>query len=357
MKEIVVPSSSHTYSVWIGEGLLKNVSKYLQKEYSSIFVITDDVVEKLYLQTLLESLPKVHKAVAVVAAGEQSKNITTYYRLQTEAIEAGLDRNSLIIALGGGVVGDIAGFVAATYMRGIDYIQVPTTVLAHDSSVGGKVAINHEQGKNLIGSFYPPAAVLYDVDTLATVPPQEIRSGYAEIVKEALISDKEAFERLLQVNLHDLTKEELQEHLSFGIEVKTAIVTADEKEKGERKFLNLGHTLGHAIETELQYQLLKHGEAVAVGLLFSLFVSEDLFQADVSFSKLYGWLSDNGYPLPAEMLDPEILLKRMKTDKKAQAGKVQMVLLKDIGQPTTAVLDDEQIVHYIKRFRERLVRG
>ncbi len=170
-----------------------------------------------------------------------------------------MDRQSLIIALGGGVVGDAAGFAAATFMRGVGFIQMPTTILAHDSSVGGKVAINHEQGKNLIGSFYPPDAVIYDIQTLHTLSKQEVRSGYAELVKEALLADANFFQELMSQRLSSLTNRQLAEHLTKGIRIKSTIVEQDERESSVRKFLNLGHTLGHALEAMLGYGKWTHG--------------------------------------------------------------------------------------------------
>src|SRR5699024_9276236 len=190
---------------------------------------------------------------SIIQHGEEAKGVDTYYKLLTDAITAGLDRQSLIIALGGGVVGDVAGFVSATFMRGIDYVQMPTTILAHDSSVGGKVAINHEQGKNMIGSFYPPRAVIYDITTLSTLNLQEIRSGYAELVKEALIADEVFFNSLMDTDVTALTSLQLSADLQQGMAIKSQIVEADERESGVRKHLNLGHTLDHALEAELGY--------------------------------------------------------------------------------------------------------
>src|SRR5690625_1693080 len=270
MQTLTVTSQTNKYNVYIGQHLRHNLNKYLQKDYSKILVITDESVAKLYLDDIVSNFPKNDVYTSTIETGESSKNIQTYYQLQTDALTYGLDRQSLIIALGGGVVGDLAGFVAATFMRGIDYVQIPTTILAHDSSVGGKVAINHELGKNLIGSFYPPTAVIYDVDTLASLPVREIRSGVAEIVKEGLIADPELFEHLIAIDLEHLDMEKLSEYLLKGIHVKANIVERDERESGERKYLNLGHTLAHAIEAEYKYGQITHGEAVAIGLLFAM---------------------------------------------------------------------------------------
>lgn len=213
MKQLIVKSSSNSYPIFIGENLRFQLKQYITQSYSSIMIITDEDVAHLYLQDILENFKEDKVFHSVIPSGESSKHIKLYYDLQTKAINNGLDRQSLILALGGGVVGDLAGFVAATFMRGIDYIQIPTTILAHDSSVGGKVAINHEDGKNLIGSFYPPQAVIYDVETLHSLTEREIRSGYAELIKEALIADQSFFEDLLRSHIFNVSNKQLSGHL------------------------------------------------------------------------------------------------------------------------------------------------
>ncbi|RLL48210.1 3-dehydroquinate synthase [Oceanobacillus piezotolerans] len=355
MKEILIQSSSHAYKVIIGERLRFELKNYLKKQYSSILIITDEKVGSLYLSDIRDTLSNENVFETIIPVGEQSKNIEEYYRLHTFALSNGLDRNSLIIALGGGVVGDLAGFVAATFMRGIDYIQVPTTILAHDSSVGGKVAINHELGKNMIGSFYPPTAVFYDVDTLSSLSDQEIRSGYAEIVKEALIQDSAMFHSLMNTNLSEMSSKKLQHYISFGIHVKAQIVENDEKEMGARKYLNLGHTLGHALEANLGYGALTHGEAVAIGLLFALHISEDISKKDLGFHTLYQWMDKNNYPLSIDKWDSEAIIQTMRSDKKTTNHQIQMVLLEDIGNPIVRVMKDEEIRNYLNTFYRKLV--
>jgi len=356
MDGIVVSSSSHSYRIIVGNKLRFNLKEYIEKDYSSILIVTDEIVAPLYLDDVKENFSKKNVFTSIIPAGEKSKHIDYFYQLQTKAIQAGLDRNSLIIALGGGVVGDLAGFVAATFMRGIDYIQVPTTILAHDSSVGGKVAINHDLGKNLIGNFYPPKAVVYDVDTLKSLTDKEIRSGYAELVKEALISEDSFYQRLIATDLHSLTNDQLQQDLLQGIKVKALIVEKDEKESGERKFLNLGHTLGHALEANLQYGTLTHGEAVAIGLLFSIHVSEEVYHTGLPFNSLWAWLDNNHYPLNMNLLDEEKIIEKMKSDKKAMNQTIQMVLLEKVGKPVTMNMDDQIIQKYIQSFKQRLVK-
>ena len=354
MRTLSVRSSTNEYNVYIGKGLRHQLQDFIPKKYSAILVITDDTIKTLYLQDILNNFTKDNVYTSIIPSGESSKNMETYHTLQTAALSYGLDRQSLIIALGGGVVGDLAGFVAATFMRGIDHIQIPTTILAHDSSVGGKVAINHELGKNLIGSFYPPVAVVYDVETLSSLPAQEVRSGVAELVKEGLIADSKLFSQLTATDLKHLNSEKLSEYLLKGIHVKAHIVERDEKESGERKFLNLGHTLAHAIETEYNYGQITHGEAVAIGLLFSLYVSEQLHQSELPRQPLANWMKQNSYPLETNNLNVSSLIDHMHKDKKAVNQQIQMVLLKKIGQPFTEIIADHLLEKLLKEFIEEL---
>lgn len=320
-------------------------------------IITDRKVSQLYLEDIKRSLPETNISEAIIANGERAKDFQVFYDLHTKAIKAGLDRRSAIIALGGGAVGDVAGFVASTYMRGIDYIQMPTTILAHDSSVGGKVAINHEYGKNLIGAFYPPVAVIYDVNTLESLPVAEVRSGYAEIMKEAMLANKPLYYELLHTNVKTISKRQLYDHLYAGITIKKDIVTIDEKESHERKFLNLGHTFAHALETNFSTHSLLHGEAVALGLLFALFVSEQYFETNLNIQQFFSWLKLNNYPLPFEDMNPKLLARHIQSDKKVINGIVQFVLLKEIGKPTIRPLSITEIEAYIDLFLKKIEKG
>ncbi|GGB33468.1 3-dehydroquinate synthase [Lentibacillus populi] len=356
MEKLFVQTSTHPYFIYTEEDIRFSITELLPKNYSSYFIITDDVVAKLYLDDCLQNFSQDQQvAHSIIPHGEQTKSVDTYYQLLTDALSYGLDRQSLIIALGGGVVGDIAGFVAATFMRGVDYIQMPTTILAHDSSVGGKVAINHELGKNLIGSFYPPKAVIYDTATLTTLAAREVRSGYAELMKEALIRDESFFHDLLGTSLAALTNDQLVSHLQSGMAIKAEIVEADERESGIRKHLNLGHTLGHALEAELGYGKLTHGEAVAIGMLFALRVSEKLFSINLPYDELYNWLEQNHYPLTLKRLNPDLLLRKMKSDKKSVHNKVHMVLVKQIGQIQDVEVPDQDLALLLDTFLRELV--
>lgn len=355
MEDILVQSDTNSYYIAVGESLRFQLSQYLTKDYSSILIVSDENVAALYLDDILSNFAGKSVYHSVVPAGEQSKDIQTFYQLQTDAIKYGLDRESLIIALGGGVIGDLAGFTAATYMRGIDYVQMPTTILAHDSSVGGKVAINHELGKNLIGNFYPPKAVVYDVETLNSLSEREVRSGYAELIKEALIADSDFYRTLLDTDIYNVSTSELQDHLQRGINIKAHIVEVDEKESGIRKHLNLGHTLGHALEADLGYGSLTHGEAVAIGLLFSMHVSEQLYPDKLPFEELALWLKKNHYPIKDIDYQTKQLINKMKSDKKSVKSKIQMVLLEKLATPVVRELEDAEIENYLNSFIVRMV--
>lgn len=350
MNELLVKTSTHNYSVYIEKGIRHRLKEFLPKKYSSILIVTDDTISKLYLKDVEQALAGERVYRAIIPAGEGSKNIEQYYRLQTIAMENNLDRKALIIALGGGVVGDLAGFVAATFMRGIDYIQLPTTILAHDSSVGGKVAINHELGKNMIGSFYPPRAVIYDVEVLESLPDHEVRSGYAEIVKEAYIANVDLLESLLTCQINEATSHELNNHLFEGIKIKANIVEQDEKESHVRKFLNFGHTLAHALEAELGYGVITHGEAVAIGMIFALDVSEKYYNVSLKKDTYVNWLKNNHYPLSLYDIKLERIIEKMKLDKKAVNKTIQMVLLREIGLPEVVDFTDDEIYAYLEQF-------
>ncbi|HET7578552.1 MAG TPA: 3-dehydroquinate synthase [Bacillales bacterium] len=351
MERLTVSIPSKTYPVLIGSGLRHRLSELLAqlpKHFSSLLVITDDDVAGYYLTDVLRALEGYdHVDHYVIHHGERSKSFQTFYDCQTFALEKGFDRKSAILALGGGVVGDVAGFVAATFMRGVGFIQLPTTLLAHDSSVGGKTGINHPLGKNLIGSFYQPDAVIYDTDTLATLPDRELRSGFAEIVKESLIRDAAFYEKLKKTltTADDLRQFPFETILKQAISVKADIVAEDEKESGVRAHLNFGHTLGHAIEAEWGYGKITHGESVAIGMVFAMKVSEAHFQIKLPIEPFREWLKALGYStaIPKE-LSAKALLKQMKRDKKVENEEIRFVAMKEIGQVETVVVDDDLLL-------------
>ncbi|RXJ03949.1 3-dehydroquinate synthase [Anaerobacillus alkaliphilus] len=361
METMLIETRTKNYPLFIGENIRFNVDRLIRDtvkhSITSVLIITDDKVAPLFLEELKKSLSTFDKLFEyVISSGEASKSFQSYYEIQGFALEKGLDRRSLVIALGGGVVGDLAGFVAATFMRGIPFIQVPTTLLAHDSSVGGKVAINHPLGKNMIGAFYQPEAVIYDTATLQSLPEQEWRSGFAEVIKHGLIWDKEFLDWLIS-NVHDFSqiKGDLAGQLLVrSISVKKAVVKEDETEKGIRAHLNLGHTLGHAIETELGYGRITHGEAVVIGILFALVVSEEIFSVDLHIPNMINWLKQYNYEvdLPSQ-LDVEQLIETMKKDKKSEDGIVRMVLLSELGKAEVVSIPEERLKVLLSEFSRK----
>ncbi|HET7629265.1 MAG TPA: 3-dehydroquinate synthase [Bacillales bacterium] len=351
MEHFDVVSATKTYPVHIGPGLRHRFVEWLPKDFSTYLIVSDDIVAARYLDDVAVALKENRVHAFTVKNGEQAKSFETYYDGLTFALEKGLDRKSAVVALGGGVVGDLAGFIAATYMRGIGFIQMPTTLLAHDSSVGGKTGINHPFGKNLIGSFYPPDAVIFDTETLSTLPMEQVRSGFAEVIKHGLIRDAAMFEdlrRAIPTGEH-LAAETFEHILPRSIRVKADIVASDEKELGVRAHLNFGHTLGHALEAELGYGAITHGEAVVIGMLFAMRLSEAYYLNKLPIARMTEWLQDLGYPVAIpEILDAEALLARMKRDKKAENERIRFVLMKRVGEVETVFLEDAFILRQLR---------
>lgn len=357
MDTIWIRTASRQYPVFVGENVIETLPSFIRNHFSdatSLLIITDETVGELFLPRLTSLLKDFDPETYVVPSGEKAKTFDVYYSCLTFALEKKLDRKALIIAFGGGAVGDLAGFVAATFMRGIPFIQVPTTILAHDSAVGGKVAINHPLGKNMIGAFFQPEAVFYDIEFLETLPSAEKRSGFAEVIKHGLIKDKELFD-WLQANINSLenvSNNDLQFMLIRGIKVKESIVSEDEKETGIRAFLNLGHTLGHAIEAEMGYGKITHGEAVIIGICFALELSEREIGFSYKKDEFLHWLSDLGYKTDIpNHLSTERLLNRMKMDKKTVRQKIRFVLLEQVGRPVLRELEDERLMAHLEQFR------
>jgi len=300
-------------------------------------VVASETVERLYGQRARGSLEAQGFAVhrAVIPDGEEHKTPSTLLRLYDACVEAGLDRSSFVVALGGGVVGDVAGFAAATYMRGIDCVQVPTTLLAQvDASIGGKTGVNHSRGKNLIGAFHQPRGVLADVETLATLPEREYRSGLAEVVKYGLIADAELF-ALLERECDGLSRREaplLGPVVARCAAIKGRVVEADEKEVGLRAILNYGHTVGHAIEAATGYRRFTHGEAVAVGMVVEGRLSVMLGMLEEGdFQRSVELIERAGLPTRAEGVPFDAVFEAMTKDKKARDGRLRFALLDGIG--------------------------
>jgi 3-dehydroquinate synthase len=343
MKTLTLDLGERSYPLYIGQGLLDR-GELLTKHIggSRVLIVTNETVAPLYLDRLVASVQRYRPVQVVLPDGERYKTLDVVNRIYDRLLETHCDRKTTLVALGGGVVGDMGGFAAATYQRGIPFIQVPTTLLAQvDSSVGGKTGVNHALGKNMIGAFHQPRCVIIDTDTLATLPQNELCAGLAEVIKYGLISDPEFFD-WLEKNIDALLA---RDATALGVAIerscrnKATVVAADEREAGQRALLNLGHTFGHAIETGSGYGSWLHGEAVGVGMAMAADLSQRL-----------GWLSaadrarvDNlllRARLPVRSpaaLDSARMLELMAVDKKVEDGRMRLVLLKRIGQ---AVISD-----------------
>ncbi|WP_163100993.1 3-dehydroquinate synthase [Peribacillus alkalitolerans] len=351
MKVQHIKTQSKIYPVIIDKKAIFSITDILAEKFKNhkIWIITDENVAPLYLdfvKTAIKSKLQSPIFHTIVPGGEEAKSLEVFQACHTDALQAGLNRKSIVLALGGGAVGDLAGFVAATYMRGIPFIQIPTTILAHDSAVGGKVAVNHPLGKNMIGTFYQPEAVIYHLDFLSTLPKKEVLSGYAEAIKHSLIAPKPFYTEMRNriVSFEDIADENLSWFLEEGIEVKSNIVAEDEKETGVRAYLNFGHTLGHAIEAQLGYGVISHGEAVLLGMVFALQLSIEYIELEFDLAQFKKWAQDLGYTLriPKE-LEPTTLLSTMKKDKKTTTDRVRFVLLSSVGSPVMKEFSDVEI--------------
>jgi 3-dehydroquinate synthase len=356
MQQVNIQTSTKSYPVYIGNGAIQKLRDIIHDasdSFASIMVITDATVAKHHLASFYEQTAMETIFEKIVPSGEKAKTFEVYKDCLTSALENKLDRKSLIISFGGGAVGDLAGFVAATYMRGIRFVQVPTTILAHDSAVGGKVAINHPLGKNMIGAFHQPEAVIYDLDYLKTLPGHEVRSGFAEVIKHSLISDESFYCWLKEEiqSLEEIDDSQKLEFLTKGIQIKGSVISEDEKETGIRAFLNFGHTLGHAIEAEAGYGKVTHGEAVAIGMLFALQLSKQVLGLHFNIEEFKTWLKSLGYEttIPAG-LSNELLLERMKQDKKAVYGTIRFVLLEKVGVPVLIEVEEDVLMMNLKKF-------
>ena len=328
MRKVRVALGEESYDILIGYGLEKELQSFVQESGFSkqAMLVTDSNVGPLYgekVRAILEA-GGLHVSVVTIPAGESSKCLAVAEKLYTRAIELGLDRKSPIFALGGGVVGDLAGFIAATYMRGVPFVQLPTSLLAQvDSSVGGKVAVNHALGKNLIGAFYQPKGVFMDLSMMESLPKREIATGLGEIIKYGIIYDADFFVYL-------------EQHADAVLALeREAVVSEDEKESGLRRILNFGHTMAHAIEKETGYIRYNHGEAVAIGMIGAADISARLGmipEADVA--RVEALVARMQLPTKAEGCTVDAMYRDIFHDKKTINGKVNWVLMQGIGKVT-----------------------
>jgi len=337
----VISVRTHTeqYDIHVGQGTLRQLGDQLTAVSSGrkAFILSHPGLLELHGSTVTDALQEAGFTpyTCAIPDGERSKTLDTAATLFTWLAEAGADRQSILCAFGGGVVGDVAGFVAATYMRGIPFVQIPTSLLAMvDSSIGGKTGVNHALGKNLIGAFYPPCAVCTDITLLRTLPEREYLCGLSEIVKAGVINDADLFAFIeAQVDaIRQRDEQVLTTLIERSIAVKVGVVQEDPTERGVRAILNFGHTIGHALEAVTAYEQYSHGEAVAIGMALVARLSAELnYCSEAVCERVYAVLEALGLPVAYADIDPERLLEVMAHDKKALDGVVHFIMLKDIG--------------------------
>jgi 3-dehydroquinate synthase len=348
MNKIKVDLKENSYSIIVGVDILKDLGRIIKDEKwgKDIFIITDSLVNELYGDVLRKSLKDFKTNTIEVPRGERFKTTKTLQSIYDQMVKLSAHRDALIIALGGGVIGDMAGFVAATYMRGINYIQVPTTLLAQvDAAIGGKTGVNHSKGKNLIGAFYQPKMVYIDISTLATLAARELRTGLAEVVKYGIIKD-ESFFVFLENNNHHLNTKAFESFdtlraslkvwatiVAESAKIKASVVSQDEREAGLRMILNFGHTVGHAIETLTKYNSFNHGEAVSIGMVAAAYLAVKLgiFEPKMS-QRIVDLLDSLGLPTQIKGLSADKVIKVLEIDKKVKSNKLCLVLPEKIGK-------------------------
>ncbi|MFW6035239.1 MAG: 3-dehydroquinate synthase [Halothermotrichaceae bacterium] len=338
---IEINDDKKEYNIIIGENIRANINKYINEVYQGdkLLIVSDENIMNLYGAEIIDQLKSEYTiSKHIIKPGEQSKNFTNFQKGHDILINDDFKRDNMVIALGGGVVGDLAGFIAATYMRGIAYIQIPTTLLAQvDSSVGGKTAINHSKGKNIIGNFKQPEIVLIDPGFLKTLARRELITGMAEVIKYSFISDKDFVDYLYnnKDKIYNLDMDAMEYIIYKSCNIKAGIVRKDEKEEGVRAFLNFGHTIGHALEAVTKYDKYNHGEAVGIGMVGAARLSYKLKYID---KKIVGIMESliKLYDLPLSFQYKENcnnVFKALFHDKKALKNKLRWILLKEVGKP------------------------
>lgn len=341
MEKVRVELNERSYEILIDSDNLSSLGERLLRFPigKKVAIISNPIVSELYSDKVLNSLKKEGFDVylIIIPDGEAYKDYFWAYHILTKLLEFGFDRKSCLLALGGGVIGDITGFVASLFMRGISYVQIPTTLLAQvDSSVGGKTAVNHSLGKNMIGTFWQPALVWIDVNTLDTLSEREFLSGIAEVIKYGIIWDGEFFD-LLEKNREKVLKRDkkvLTKIIKRSCEIKSEVVSKDERESSLRSILNYGHSIGHAIETTTGYSLFLHGEAISIGMVYEAKISHMLgFLSKESFERIRNIFKEYGLPvdMPA-FIDRNGIFKTILIDKKNIHGKIRMVIPEDVGK-------------------------
>lgn len=353
MKKINIQFDERSYPIYIGEGLISNYELISQHILGKkVAIITNETVADIYLKTLMETVSPHKELISIILPdGESYKSKDSLDSIYAQLLENKADREITLIALGGGVIGDITGFAAATYMRGVNFIQIPTTLLSQvDSSVGGKTGINHPLGKNMIGAFYQPKCVISDMDVMKTLPSRELSAGLAEVIKYGLIRDNKFFEWLEShiQHLMEMNPKYLIEAVQRSCENKAAVVEADEFESGIRAILNLGHTFGHAIEVAQGYGNWLHGEAVGAGMVMAAKLSQSMgWLADKDVGRIVALIKKAGLPTEPPKISVKKYMELMMLDKKTKDGQINLVLQKSIGDAVLTNQYDPKKLHQI----------
>tara|TARA_B100001996_G_scaffold153071_1_gene116476 strand:- start:2350 stop:3426 length:1077 start_codon:yes stop_codon:yes gene_type:complete len=357
MKRLFLKTNNKKTPIVIGKNIIKSslLSKFIDSK--DVVIITNTTVGKLHLKKITSSLKKFNINVLTLSDGEQYKNIQTLSKIHDYLIKMNFDRNLTIIALGGGVIGDLVGFASDTFLRGVNLIHIPTSLLAQvDSAIGGKTGINHKFGKNLIGTFKQPNAVIIDINYLLTLPDKEFNSGLAEVVKYGVISNSK-FLKWLNNNSDLIIKKNsnaLLKIVEISVKEKISVVAKDEKESNIRAFLNFGHTLGHAIEASMSYKNILHGHAVSIGMLFATMLSVDKSTLNIDeFNLIESTIRKLKLPISIpRKISTSKIMSHMSFDKKRKQGKNNFILLKSIGKCyITDKLTNSYITNMIKNFR------
>ncbi|MGG7097220.1 3-dehydroquinate synthase [Clostridium sardiniense] len=337
MKELLVNLGENSYNIEIEKGLIKDVPKRIRKVFNGekIFIITDKNVDKYYGDIVLNSLKEDGFIVEKYAInpGEESKSFNTLPEVYEKLLDFKLTRKDLIITLGGGVVGDLGGFVASTFLRGVSFIQIPTSLLSQvDSSVGGKVGVDLPRGKNLVGSFYQPKRVLIDPNVLGTLDEKFYKDGMGEVIKYGCIRDRDLFNLLNSLNSREEVMEHIEDIIYTCCNIKRIIVERDEKDLGERMILNFGHTLGHAIEKYYGFSEFTHGEGVAIGMYLITKLAEGKGLVNKEFSEdVKNILVRYGLPFEVELEDKDAIIETISLDKKNMGSRLKVIIMKEIG--------------------------
>ncbi len=347
--DISTAYKDNNYKIHVARNILENRLNTYTEQYESVYYIIDENVYDIYKDTKLSFI----KSPLVVTEGESFKYVSPLMHTMEELLAAGIKRNSLLVVIGGGATGDAGGFIASIVLRGVDYIHVPTTLLAHDSAIGGKTAINSEHGKNLIGAFYRPKAVIYDLEFLDSLPRAEVLSGFGEVYKHAMLNSPELFEELVNITADSIDVTGLTPFIIKGIETKMKIVIEDEHESGSRKFLNLGHTLAHAVEYKYK---IPHGQAVMLGIIAALYISNELNGTDFNIGNHINYMRRHGYPvnLLKEMDIDEMMQLMMKDKKNHRNDYISYIVFKDQNTPEVMDIKIENLKKILAALKERI---